>query len=68
MVIVSYNTALSLHRLQTPLSGSQGLLGNWLEEKHQYIRIIRSYSAGNDPPPQPQMIVVEGLQYAALAK
>ena len=51
-----------------PLVGSQGLLGNWLEENHQYIYIIRSYEAGNDPPPQLQFIVVEGLQYPVLAK
>ena len=66
--VISYNTVLSPHRLQMQLAGSQGLLGNWLEENHQYIWIIRSYKAGRDPPPQLQFIVVEGLQYAVLAK
>jgi len=44
------------------------LLGSWLEEDHHYIRTARCDREASDAPPQLQFIVVEGLQYAVLAK
>jgi hypothetical protein len=64
-MVLSHNIVFHRHRLQKPLAGSRGFLGRGLEEDNQHImRVGRT----GDALPQLQFMVVEGLQYAALAK
>ncbi len=67
-MVISHKIVFRCHRLRTPRARSRSLLGSWLEEEDQYIRAARGDREASNPPPQLQFIVVEGLQYAVLAK
>ncbi len=68
-MVVSHKTVFRCHRLRTPRAGSRGLLRSWLGEDNQYIRTTWDGREGGERrKPQVQFLVVEGLQYAVLAK
>ena len=64
-----YNTGWRRHRLQLLLVESRGSLGSWLSDHPSvnYYRRLRVETA-SDVLPQVQLIVIDGLQYAVLAK
>ncbi len=68
-MVISHKIVLRRHRLRTPRARSRGLLRSWLEGDHQYIRTAKGgrERPASDAPPQLQLSVVEGSQYAVLA-
>ena len=64
-----YNIGWWRHRLQLLLVESRGSLGSWLSDRPSVHHLSRlRVETASDVLPQVQLIVIDGLQYAVLAK